>query len=143
MENDPSQIMNLSGSWRIRKAAEDAETVYISEKFGVRSLHIGSDTVQSAMRISAPNDLELSYTRSMMGFLLFNEKPQTVLMIGLGGGSLAKFCHRHLPRTRLTVVEVDPDVIALRGEASTANHILDEALARESGLIVAGGSGGH
>jgi spermidine synthase len=37
-------------------------------------------------------------------------------MVGLGGGSLAKFCHRHLPRTRLTVVEVDPDVIALRRE---------------------------
>lgn len=36
------------------------------------------------------------------------------LMIGLGGGSLVKFCHRHLRNTRLTVVEVDPDVVALR-----------------------------
>ena len=82
--------MDLRGNWRIRKASEDAETVYISEKFGVRTLHIGSDTVQSAMRIAAPNDLELSYTRSMMGFLLFNERPKSVLMIGLGGGSVAK-----------------------------------------------------
>jgi hypothetical protein len=75
VENIPTRIMNLPGSWRMRKPSEDAETVYISEKFGVRSLHIGSDTVQSAMRIAAPNDLELSYTRSMMAFLLFNDKP--------------------------------------------------------------------
>ena len=50
--------MNLIGNWRIRKSAVDSETVYISEKFGVRSLHIGSDTVQSAMRIAKPNELE-------------------------------------------------------------------------------------
>ena len=42
------------------------ETVYITERFGVRSLHIGSDTIQSSMRLARPNDLELAYTRSMM-----------------------------------------------------------------------------
>jgi spermidine synthase len=38
------------------------------------------------------------------------------LMIGLGGGSLAKFCYRHLPHTRISVIEVDAEVIALREE---------------------------
>ncbi len=113
MENDQSQIMNLSGSWRIRKAADDAETVYISEKFGVRSLHIGSDTVQSAMRIAAPNDLELSYTRSMMGFLLFFEKPQSVLMIGLGGGSVAKFIYHRMPWASVRVIELNERVLTV------------------------------
>ena len=113
MENDPSQIMNLSGSWRIRKAADDAETVYISEKFCVRSLHIGSDTVQSAMRIAAPNDLEVSYTRAMMGFLLFHEKPQAVLMIGLGGGSVAKFIYHRMPQTKIRVIEINERVLTV------------------------------
>ena len=36
------------------------------------------------------------------------------LMIGLGGGSLAKFCHHYLPETRITVVEINPHVIAMR-----------------------------
>ena len=49
--------MRFVPKWRLRKPAEDAETVYVSEKYGVRSLHIGSDTVQSAMRISRPNHL--------------------------------------------------------------------------------------
>ena len=49
--------MNLIGNWRIRKSAVDAETVYISEKYGVRSLHIGSDTVQSAIAFTLGTNL--------------------------------------------------------------------------------------
>ena len=97
----------------MRKPSEDAETVYISEKFGVRSLHIGSDTVQSAMRIAAPNDLELSYTRSMMAFLLFNDKPTSVLMIGLGGGSVAKFIYHRMPWTTIRAIELRERVLTV------------------------------
>ncbi len=113
MENDPSEIMNLSGSWRIRKPADDAETVYISEKYGVRTLHIGSDTIQSAMRIAAPNELELSYTRSMMGFLLFNDNPRSILMIGLGGGSVAKYVYQCMPAAALRVIEISERVLTV------------------------------
>lgn len=105
--------MKFLSKWRIRKPADDAETVYVSEKFGVRSLHIGSDTIQSSMRIARPCDLELSYTRSMMGFLLFNERPERVLMIGLGGGSLAKFIYHYLPWASTRVVEINPRVVAI------------------------------
>ena len=105
--------MRFIPKWRLRKPAEDAETVYVSEKFGVRSLHIGSDTVQSAMRISRPWDLELSYTRSMMAFLLFRPEPRSVLMVGLGGGSVAKFMRHYLPEVQVRVLEIDPQVVAI------------------------------
>jgi spermidine synthase len=105
--------MKFLAKWRVRKPADDAETVYVSEKYGVRSLHIGSDTVQSAMRIAKPNELELSYTRSMMGFMLFNAQPQRVLMIGLGGGSLAKFIYHRLPQASARVIEISPQVVAI------------------------------
>lgn len=105
--------MKFLPKWRLRKPAEDAKTVYVSEKFGVRSLHIGSDTVQSAMRLSRPNDLELSYTRSMMACLLFQEAPRNVLMIGLGGGSVAKYVYHQLPDTKVRVLELDPQVVAI------------------------------
>lgn len=87
--------------------------VYVSERHGVRSLHVGSDTIQSAMRLSRPYDLELSYTRSMMAFLLFVKTPAEILMIGLGGGSLAKFCYHHLHDARIRVVEISPQVVAI------------------------------
>ena len=99
--------------WRAGKAAADDESVYVSEQHGVRSLHIGSDTIQSSMRLARPNDLELSYTRSMMGFLLFVPAPADVLMIGLGGGSLAKFVYHRLPAARVRAIEVNPRVVSI------------------------------
>src|SRR6185312_6391242 len=81
-----------------------------------RFLHFDLETVQSAMRLDDPDRLSLRYTRKMMAFLLFNRAPERILLLGLGGGSLAKFCYQRLPFTALTAVEVNPDVIALREE---------------------------
>jgi spermidine synthase len=89
-----------------------ADSIEVTEERGVRTLHLGSCAIQSAMRISRPWDLELAYTRAMMSFLLFSPSPDAVLMIGLGGGSLAKFIRRQRPETHLTAVEIDPEVIA-------------------------------
>ncbi len=87
----------------------------IREEAGVRSLHFGSDWVQGAMRIARPWHLELEYTRDMMTSLLMREDarfPRTVLLIGLGAASLTKFIYRHFPLARLTVVEIEPGVVA-------------------------------
>lgn len=68
------------------------------------------------MRREAPDELVLDYTRTMMGFLLFSAAPSAILMIGLGGGSMAKYIHRHLPQADLTVVEINQQVIDLRDD---------------------------
>lgn len=72
------------------------------------------DSIQSRMRLDDPTALDLDYSRVMMAFLLLQPQPASILMIGLGGGSLAKYCHRHLPQARITVVEINPEVIAAR-----------------------------
>ncbi|MYM23886.1 methyltransferase domain-containing protein [Duganella sp. FT135W] len=79
-----------------------------------RRLEFQPGMVQSEMRLSRPDDLVLSYVRAMMCFVLFHPQPEHILMVGLGGGSLAKFCYRYLPQCRITVLELNPDVIALR-----------------------------
>lgn len=61
-----------------------------------------------------PSGLNLEYTRLMMGFLMFNPEPRRIAMVGLGGGSLAKFCYRYLPSASIDVFEINPHVIALR-----------------------------
>src|SRR3546814_18680103 len=63
------------------------------------------------MSISDPVRLMLEYTQAMMCFLLFNPSPETVEIIGLGGGSLAKYCHKFLPGTSIRGVDVDWNVI--------------------------------
>lgn len=87
------------------------EGIEVRERNGLRTLHLDTDTVQSAMRVDRPDDLELSYTRAMMAFLLFGAPPKSALLIGLGGASLAKFIYRTMPETRSTVVEINADVI--------------------------------
>jgi spermidine synthase len=87
-------------------------TVEISERNGVRYLHLGGPAVQSAMRVKDPYALELEYTRAMLAFLLFHREPRDIALIGLGGGSLAKYIHRHLPDSRLTALEISPEVVA-------------------------------
>jgi spermidine synthase len=87
---------------------------FIYEDAGVLSLHFQIESIQSQMRVDRPEELVLSYTRTMMAFLLFNPYPETLVMIGLGGGSIAKWCYRHLPCSDITVVEINPHVIGLR-----------------------------
>ncbi|HWK48512.1 MAG TPA: hypothetical protein VNR40_01435, partial [Steroidobacter sp.] len=89
---------------------------YIMETSSERRLHFTHDAVQTVMRLDEPDALVSAYTRKMMAFLLFNPNPKKIVMVGLGGGSLAKFCYRNLPRTRISVAEIDDQVIALREE---------------------------
>lgn len=88
-------------------------SVDVSEVDGVRNLHLGNDTVQSAMRIKTPHTLELAYTRGMMAYLLFTDKVTKVLAVGLGGGSVPKYLHHHLPAVSTTVIEINPQVIRI------------------------------
>ncbi len=87
--------------------------LYIVEDGMSRCLHFGPDYVQSRMNVDEPYALPLAYTRQMMAFLLFCPVPRDVVIVGLGGGSLTKFCYRHLPRTRITTVEISAQVIGL------------------------------
>ena len=90
---------------------------FLIEEFEYRSMCFALDgCTQSEMRIDDPYALVSEYTRKMMGFLAFQPNPKQILIIGLGGGSLVKYCHRHLPTTRITAVEIDPDVLALRSQ---------------------------
>jgi len=77
-------------------------------------LHFEIDSVQSMMDERQPDRLLLNYTRLMMAVLLFVPHPRHIGCIGLGGGSVPKYCYRHLPQSRITVAELNPAVIALR-----------------------------
>lgn len=103
----------LSMLRKIHRSFDADASVDVSESGGVRSLHLGNATVQSAMLIKAPFELELRYTRGMMAYLLFAEEAADVLAIGLGGGSVPKYIYHHLPQTRMRVIEINPKIIRI------------------------------
>ena len=125
----PSPFLRESGMLRLMESADSRQEElyerivggtydkpYILEDGALRYLCFGIDNIQSAMRISEPYALDLTYTQMMMAFLLFNCQPRRISLIGLGGGSIAKYCYRYLRSARIAAVENDPDVIALRDE---------------------------
>ncbi len=107
--------------WRARHASEALGRLpgmtappRLHQNSQTLSLSFDSSLIQSSMRLDAPHELVLDYTRAMMGFLLLNPAPQAILMIGLGGGSMLKYLHQHLPEADLTAVEIHQGVIDLR-----------------------------
>ncbi|MEI7431291.1 MAG: transferase [Betaproteobacteria bacterium] len=98
------------------RTSSATEAPLICEENGELSLHFNFPTIQSRMLKSDPTRLILDYTRTMMGFLLLLANPERIAMIGLGGGSLAKYCSNKLPETDFTSIEVSADVIALRND---------------------------
>ena len=110
MQQQLDQLLSLNVEYRVKGKP------YLTEKKGILALNFDGMSVQSEMCIDAPDELVIGYTRAMMSFLLIEPAPRRIAMIGLGGGSLAKYCYRHLPQAEITVVEINPDVIALRDE---------------------------
>ena len=98
---------------RLRPARDALPEVGISEENGIRSLHLGSSTIQSSMSLDKPAELVLSYSRAMMAWLLFADPPAHITQIGLGGGSFARWIDAYLPETRQTAVDINPQVIAV------------------------------
>lgn len=95
-------------------ANTDATQLYTFETKSTITLQFNHDALQSTMRKSDPFALEFEYTQAMMSFIALYDTLPHVLLIGLGGGSLSKFCYKYLPDSKITTVEINPEVIAYR-----------------------------
>jgi spermidine synthase len=103
----------MSSSSVIHHSISDDGVIEIVQEESHRSLYFGSDAKQSEMDMSQPERLVLAYTQAMMAGLLFCPAPKSILLIGLGGGSLARFLLHHLPGCNIDVVEFREDVVRL------------------------------
>jgi spermidine synthase len=66
---------------------------------------------QSCIILKDPHRFALNYTRMMMaGTFLMGDPPKTILIVGLGGGSIPTALRELLPNARIDVVEIDPAV---------------------------------
>jgi spermidine synthase len=104
---------------RMTKKRASLPEVNFSDEGPIRHLHLGTEWIQGSMRISAPTALVHEYIQRMMGWLLFVEPdsvPQrSAMQLGLGAGSLTKFCHKVL-QMQTTAIELNPQVlVACRG----------------------------
>jgi len=87
---------------------------FVRRRWRTTELQFVHGVSQSRMLTADPDRLLIDYTRTMMGALVLAPEPRKIGIVGLGGGSQAKFCHRQFPRARIEAIENNPHVVALR-----------------------------
>ena len=73
-------------------------------------------TLQSSMDLRDPTSLELLYSRFASLGLVLKPDAAKALIIGLGGGSMAKKYHKEFPEMEIDSVEIDPQVVDVARE---------------------------
>jgi spermidine synthase len=66
---------------------------------------------QSCMDMRHPNRLVMAYPQMMLGSLYVDPDPRSILIVGLGGGTLPRALQQMLPQAKIDVVEIDPAVV--------------------------------
>jgi len=77
-------------------------------KFNVKT----SKTNQSCIYKNDPRYLVFNYTKLLFSSLLVtNKDPESVLIIGLGGGTMSNTIHEIYPNAKIENIEIDPAVV--------------------------------
>jgi spermidine synthase len=66
---------------------------------------------QSCMDTRHPDRIVMGYPKMMLGALFVNPQPQSVLIVGLGGGTIPRALRQLLPGAHIDIVEIDPAVV--------------------------------
>lgn len=111
--------MSSTPSRTARKPQLELPEVNFSEDGDIRYLHLATEWIQGSMLIDKPYDIELEYVQRMMAWLLFMPASEVAgahaMQLGLGAGSITKFCYKKLKMT-CTAIEINPGVLhACRG----------------------------
>ena len=77
---------------------------------------VRSDSNQSCKDLRAPRRLVFAYAKMTMTALLFNQQPQNILIVGLGGGTLPEAFFGLLDNVQIDTVEIDQAVIKVAKE---------------------------
>ncbi|REJ86056.1 MAG: hypothetical protein DWQ36_15000 [Acidobacteria bacterium] len=123
-------LLLLAGCGRdevvFQQRSEYQQVLVTEGREGVRTLRFGSrrGAVQSRVVVGDPLDLRVPYVRAAMAGLAFLEPPLddfgtrslSVLVVGLGGGSIPMYLHQVLPAAQIDVAELDPLVVQVADE---------------------------
>lgn len=106
-------VFALAGERVLYEKDSDYNTIVVTEDDrGLRTLRFEKGGArQSVVKVGDPDHLELPYARAMLAGLAVVDDPKRVLIIGLGGGTIPSFIHRHYPEAAIDAVDIDPEVV--------------------------------
>ena len=86
--------------------------ILVYDDQGLRCMRFGRANAgrQSCVSLQSPDALVLDYTRMLLASLYLKPDPGSILIIGLGGGTLPRTLRKILPQAKIDTVELDPSV---------------------------------
>lgn len=94
------------------KILEERESKYNTKVQVVRSLGFGT-YIQAGGITQSGGIVEMFWRQTVKKLKAQNSKVKTVLILGLGGGTVAKLIKRYWPDAKITGVEIDPVMVEL------------------------------
>ncbi|VAW89514.1 hypothetical protein MNBD_GAMMA17-638 [hydrothermal vent metagenome] len=105
MKTEHSMLISEETPWGILEVWQSGS---------VRSLYIRDKTaIQSQLDVAQKEKLCLQHARAMMSFLLFQDEPQSILLFGLGGGSMIHFLCHWFPDIKITAVDINEKMVEI------------------------------
>lgn len=108
----PEEHLDRMSAHLLERVQSDDSALEVFENEHYRWLQSADGDLHSVMDKRSPERLVLPYTTTMMAALLFMDAPRSVLMLGLGGASQARFLRHHFPQASITAWEQSAGVIA-------------------------------
>lgn len=109
-------LCTLCAKWmpsRLIVSEQIPHPLYIYDNFFFRWLCFSGNAIQSKLLKCAPAEICLATYQQIILPLRTLLAPKHILMMGLGGGDLIRYCLKQYPQSRITVVEYSPRVIEI------------------------------
>jgi len=104
--------------YRAKTAYND---IWVTKEGTTITLYSPSSYRQTAINERNPFIPHLEYARNTILGLVFYPAPQSILVLGLGGGSIPMMYHNFCTQTHIDVVEIDPEIAVI---AKTYFHFI-------------------
>jgi spermidine synthase len=85
--------------------------VWVQQQKDILQLKFDKLAIQSEINTRQPQELRMKNLQYLMGVLFFIPPPRSILLLGVGGGSLIHFVRHYLPQTHITGVEYDDELM--------------------------------
>ena len=103
-------MRKYSGDLVYQSTDEHGVIEVVDYKKIIRSLHFGNETQQSGMYLYNPVNLLHPYTQAMLSITALQE-PESVLILGVGGGSMIKYLLHYFNHVVIEAVELRQAVV--------------------------------
>ncbi len=100
----------MSFGKEIHRCYDEHGPITVLDDGNKRYLAFGEGDEQSCQLKSAPFQLQHDYTQAMLLVLLFT-KPRSMILLGVGGGTIVSALHQFLPNMTMHLVELRPKVL--------------------------------